>query len=135
MVGPPSGESNFDFPEANMPSPDSNSSQNKSALGCLIRFYWMGLGNIVLFFSAIKIAQRRDVFLSELDAVFWSAVFSLVMFRYIDIRHLNGGTTTGEPATISTFKKYAMGLAGAAAATWAMAHGVAYLIGGSLEIK
>jgi hypothetical protein len=83
----------------------------------------MGLGNAVLFFSAILIAQRREGdFLSELDALYGSAIFSLLMFRYIDIKFLNGSTSTGEPATMAHWKRYAGSMLVGTLAVWGLVH-------------
>ncbi len=109
-----------------MPNQDSVPPQNHKALGCLIRLYWMGLGNAVLFFSAVLIVQRRQRFLSELDAVYWSAIFSLIMIRYIDIKHLNGSTSTGEPATMDHWRRYAGSVLASALCVWGMVHVVSY---------
>lgn len=111
-----------------MSAQDSDTPNNHIALGCLIRLYWMGLGNAVLFFSAILIAQRREDFLSELDAVYGSAVFSLVMFRYIDIKYFKGNTSTGEPATMAHWKRYMRAMLVLALFAWGMVHWVSYYL-------
>ncbi len=106
-------------------SPDSRTQYQ--ALGFFVRIYWM-LGNIVLIFSASCIALNRGGVLTPVDGVFWSGVFSLVMFRYLDIQHFSSRTFTGKTASMPDFRRYTLRILVASTAIWGLAHGAAFLI-------
>jgi len=95
-----------------------NSSQiykNEGAFGCLARLYWMFLGNVIVFFSAISIAlSKSQSFLTGLDWVFCSGVFSIILFRYLDVSYFKGTRPDGEAATMTDFV--------ASVVVWGIAH-------------
>lgn len=103
------------------PQSQGDPKQNE-ALGCLVRLHWMAFGNAVVIFSLLLIVRNRAGFLSVLDAVFWAAVASMLIMRYVDIRHLHGCTTTGEPASMADWRRYALVLALVSAVAWLLAH-------------
>ena len=110
---------------AEQPKPTTSSAQT-GALGCLVRLYWMMLGHAVLFFSLLLIARAGGLALSAADVVYWAAVFSLVVIRYVDVRYLGGSTSTGQPASLSDWRRYALLLTLLSLVAWAAAHGLAY---------
>ncbi len=98
--------------------------------GCLLRVFWMVIGNLGLFFSAYFIAAGPaggQLRFSWLDAVYGGTVLALLLVRYVDVRCCNGTTVTGAPATTATFGRYALVLLGVSLATWAGVHAVSYL--------
>jgi len=95
------------------------------ATGCLpvvVRLFWLIAGNLVLFFLAVSIAQRRA--LSARDIAYWVTVTVLILARYIDITRLDGQTKDGEPASLRTWRWYTLVLLLASGALWVLAHRV-----------
>jgi hypothetical protein len=107
---------------ADSPSPQA---KQDTVSGCLVRFFWMLVGNMALFFLTIIIAQYEAFELSIHDAAFWAVVLLLLAVRFVDISYMSGGTADGNRATLSDWKRYAAVLVGVAAAAWLAAHGLA----------
>jgi len=84
--------------------------KQSSAGAAFARLYWMLLGNIILICIAIAIYKGRNIF-SRLDIFYLFIVLSLAYIRYFDIKHCGGLTSTGEPATISDWRRYSLFLA------------------------
>ena len=95
-------------------------------LGCLVRVFWMGAGNLLLVFAAWHISERRGSFWAWDDALFWATAAALVLARLLDVAVLKGDTTTGAPATMAHWKRYALVLAGASLVIWGIAHIIAW---------
>ncbi len=108
-----------------MAGSDKPQTKQDTVSGCLVRFFWMLVGNMALFFLAILVAQYEPFKLSLRDAVFWAVVALMMAARFVDIRHLDGVTTEGEPATQSDWTRYVARLLGGAAVVWLVAHGLA----------
>jgi len=101
----------------------SQAYSNDGALGCLARLYWMFLGNIVVFFSLILIAlSKNESFLTGLDWIFCSGVFSIILFRYLDINYFKGARPDGEPASMADFWRYLRNVLIVSVAAWGLAH-------------
>ncbi len=101
----------------------------ESLPGCLLRIFWMILGNLALFFCAYFIASKPStgkVQLSVFDAIYAAAALALILARYIDVRSCGGTTASGKPATMANFRRYAVILVIASAAVWAGAHAISY---------
>ncbi len=96
------------------------------ATGCLLRLFWMLVGNAILLFCILGIAQHRSSMLSIADVFYWAIVSSLLAARYIDIRHLGGTTADGDPATLAHWRRYAMVLGVVSMMLWLGAHVAAY---------
>jgi hypothetical protein len=56
------------------------------------------------------------------DIIFWCVVPAMIIVRFLDIKFLDGQTATGEPATLSHWRKYAISLIIISAIIWAVAH-------------
>lgn len=95
--------------------------QNSSA-GCLIRLFWMGAGNIILFLCVTYIFHNRVRGLELVDLGYWLTVVAMVAARWVDIRSYNGDTVTGEPATLSHWRRYAVRLVAGALVAWLVVH-------------
>ena len=93
-----------------------------SASGCLARLFWMGMGNIILFFCLTYIFHNRVRGLALVDLGYWLTVAAMVAARWVDIRACHGDTVTGEPATLSHWRRYAVRLAGGALVAWIIIH-------------
>lgn len=93
--------------------------------GCLVRIFWMGAGNVLMFVLAILIAQKEVLVLTVYDLGLWALAAAMVAVRYIDITRLHGQTTDGEPATLAHWRRYALGLASITLLFSIMAHALA----------
>ena len=93
--------------------------EHSSEAGCLIRLYWMFLGNAILFILLAYLFQNRPRFPSLLDGGCLLTLASLVAARYIDIRRFNGANgENSAPATMADWRKYALSLVTGCAAAW-----------------
>jgi len=88
--------------------------------------FWMAIGNGAMMLCTVGIIRTGA--LSCWDAVYWGLLGTLVLTRYVDIRCYGGQTSTGDPATMTHFRTYALWLSIGTAALWGAAHGVAYLL-------
>jgi hypothetical protein len=100
-----------------------------SEVGCLVRLGWMMFGNAALVICIGTIANHRGRFLSAADAVFWVVVLVLIWLRHVDITRMKGRTASGQPATLSHWKRYAGLLLAFSLVAWAVAHAVAWFRG------
>jgi len=100
----------------------------EGASGCLLRVYWMLLGNALVILCAYQIVEAEGA-LSLVDLLYWLGVASLVAARYVDIRSMEGRTAEGEPATMRHWKRYSLGVLGISAALWLATHGLRYVVG------
>jgi len=108
---------------------ETQETKHESPAGCLLRVFWMVLGNIALFFMAYFIAvppsgSRQT--LSVFDAVYAATVGALILSRYLDIRYCSGATASGGPATMANFRRYVLILVIASLAIWGGAHAISY---------
>ena len=97
--------------------------------GCLVRLGWMVFGNVAMIICIGLIANHAGSFLSAADAVFWGVVPALIWLRHVDITRMNGQTASGQPATLSHWKRYAGLLPAVSLVAWAAAHAVAWFRG------
>jgi hypothetical protein len=114
-----------DSPEAEMSDVAASTSKQNTLAGCAVRFFWMLVGNMALFFLAISIAQHEPLPLSWRDAAFLGVVGALICARFLDISYLDGKTTEDNPATRSDWAKYTIRLLAMTGAVWLAAHGLA----------
>jgi hypothetical protein len=92
---------------------------HSSEAGCLIRIYWMFLGNAILFTLLAYLFLNRLRFPSILDAGCLLTLVSLVAARYIDIRRFNGANgENNAPATMADWRKYTLLLVTGCVAVW-----------------
>jgi hypothetical protein len=113
-----------DEPSRREPDPPESPDNN---FGCLLRIYWMMLGNALVAIAAYKIVQSADE-LSLVDLFYWVFVASLVMARYVDIRFLSGRTSEGQPATTTDWRRYSFRVLAISATVWLVAHGLSYVM-------
>ena len=62
--------------------------------------------------------KRKPSFPSFLDIIYWVAIASLVLARYIDVQVLKGQTAYGESATMRHWRNYATLVTGIATVAW-----------------
>jgi hypothetical protein len=94
--------------------------------GCLVRGFWMILGNVAVLFCAFAILRHRGSFLSVADAIFWAIVVCLGAARCLDVVKLRGHTASGEPASTVHLRRYLLFLVAVCAILWALAHAGAH---------
>ena len=116
--GTPALTTSEDDVTASDPTP---SPRQDSLLGCLARITWMSAGSAVLFFSAVRIVEKRPVVGVPADLALWLAALSAIAVRLVDVRFLAGQTAAGQPATLAHWRRYALVLVATAAAVWAAA--------------
>ena len=97
-----------------------------SAAGCFFRLFWMGMGNIILFFCLTYIFHNRVHGLTLVDLGYWLTVVAMVAVRWVDIRSYHGDTVTGEPATLAHWQKYSVRLVIVALVAWIVIHLLAW---------
>lgn len=90
--------------------------------GCLVRLFWMLLGNVVVLFCAVAIYRNSTGHVSAADAYYWVAIGCLVGARYVDVRYYGGTTAGGEPATLADWRSYMFRIVVVAAAGWLVIH-------------
>ena len=95
--------------------------------GCLLRLFWMMIGNVALAASAFGVAEDSALALGSADAIYWAVVGLLLAARYGDIRYFHGRTTDGSPATMAHWRRYAAVLVAVSTAIWLLAHTLAYM--------
>jgi hypothetical protein len=99
------------------------SSENN--LGCLLRVYWMMLGNALVAIPGCTIVQTEGE-LTLVDVVYWLFVVSLIAARYVDIRSLHGLLSEGQPASMRDWRQYSLRVVAISATVWVVAHGLSY---------
>jgi hypothetical protein len=98
-----------------------------TASGCLLRVYSLLIGHVILLFCALAIFHNPSGFLGAADAWFWVLVGTLVGARYVDIRHFQGMTAEGKPASIADWRQYAGGLLVVSLVLWLSANALGHL--------
>jgi len=122
---PPSQEEP-DLSPSQQEQPEQQATEGAS--GCLLRVYWMMLGNALVAVCAYLIVQAGGA-LTPVDVVYWLAAASLVAARYVDVRYMEGRTAEGQPATMRDWRRYWPGVLGVSAGLWAAAHALGYFTG------
>ena len=109
-----------------MPAPTNQTTdKQRGALAILARIFWMFLGNFALMVCAANIFMGESSSTRISDIIFWCVVPAMIIVRFLDIKFLDGQTTTGEPATLSHWRQYAVLLIIISAVIWLAAHAVA----------
>jgi len=93
-----------------------------SHAGCLVHLFWMFGGNAILILCVFYIIHNSVRGLTLIDLGYWLTVVAMVATRWVDIRSYHGDTATGEPATFSHWRKYAVRLAIGALVVWIIIH-------------
>jgi len=75
---------------ANQMDPTPSERQYQSQAGCLLRLFWMFVGNIALVAAAFLV--YRSIGWSIADLTYWLVIDLLIGARYIDIARLQGTT-------------------------------------------
>lgn len=108
-----------------------NEVHSTEATGCLVRIYWMFLGNGLLALCAYLIMKTHKLF-SGADIGFWLAALSLVVVRYVDIVQFHGTTADGKSATRADWIRYTVRMTIIAVVLWIAAHQLgAFVVPGS----
>jgi hypothetical protein len=75
----------------------------------------------VIVALCVLILRKPPWTITVLDGLYWTAVFGMVVARYVDVSRFTGRTLTGEPATQRDVKRYALGLLSSSGLLWAIA--------------
>lgn len=94
--------------------------------GCLVRLFWMALGNALLLACAALVAKQKAWTFSIVDGAYLAVVLLMIAARFVDISRFHGETTDGKPATMAHFKRFAVLLLLVGAGVWALAHSVSF---------
>ena len=94
--------------------------------GCLLRLFWMVIGNAILLFCAYGIIQHRSSLLGIADVFYWGIVGSLLATRYVDIRYFHGTTSDGDPASLADWRRYTVVVVLITTGLWLVAHAIAH---------
>lgn len=131
MVGPPFCERLLAFAEGDtMENSKSDVSSAPAPAGCLLRLFWMLVGNGVLYLSLVLIATRRAPLPSYLDAIAGVTVLAMIGARRLDIVRFGGRTVLDEPATLADWGRFSLLLVVAATVSWMIAHFLSGNFGG-----
>jgi len=99
-----------------------------SLFGLILRVFWMLFGNAILCVSAVYILHLKGVFFHTADVVFWVTAAALVLARYLDIKFYTSLTATGEPASMTHWRKYAVVLLICSTVIWVLAHIINHIV-------
>jgi hypothetical protein len=91
------------------------------ASGCLLRLFWMGVGNVAWLAAGLFVARSSGWTLA--DAGYLVCLVALIGARYLDVFRFKGQTADGTAATPAHFRRYAamvvvLGLLGWVVARW-----------------
>ena len=101
--------------------PDPGVRPDTSA-GCLLRTYWMLVGNFLIAFLAVLLAEQKGDFYTFKDILYWLAVGSVIAARYMDIQLMRGHTADGTPATMKNWERHSTVLGTVAVLVWIGCH-------------
>ena len=103
---------------------DEQDPKAKQLTGCLVRLFWMGVGNLILALAAIAIAQNDlgPFGFSWTDLLYWMTAAALPIVRYMDIRLFDGATADNQPATMSHWRRYTVTILAVSLVLWVGAH-------------
>ena len=82
--------------------------KQRGILAILARIFWMALGNFALMICAANVFMGESNSTRTSDIIFWCVVLAMIIVRFLDIKFLDGQTASGEPATLSHWRKYAI---------------------------
>ena len=124
MVGPPFCDRTLATAEDDMME-NQTSVATPTPAGCLLRMFWMFVGNGALYLSLVLVAMNRAPLPSFLDAIAALAVVLMLVARRVDITRFGGRTVQDEPATLADWAPYALTLIAVGGVSWAFAHYIA----------
>jgi hypothetical protein len=104
--------------------PEPTPSATPAPAGCLLRLFWMLIGNAIVYALLAMIAMNRVPFPSPFDAVVWVTVVLILVARRIEITRWAGQTASGEPATLAHWRRFAVIVVLVTAAASLLAHAI-----------
>lgn len=90
--------------------------------GCLLRLFWLILGNLALIAVAAQLLLHPRGWISGLDAAYWLFVALILAARYADIRYYKGTTADGKPCKLEDWRRYALLFVLSAGVAWLAVH-------------
>lgn len=109
--------------EQQQPGGDPSRGKSTGCLPVVLRTLWMAWGNVALFLCAAKVADPAAPALTAV--LLFLMAGALIGIRYIDITRFAGQTAEGEPADLSHWRRYAMGVVLLSVSLWGLASFVA----------
>jgi hypothetical protein len=90
------------------PQGDPTPTKSNEGLKALVRFSWLLIGNVILFFLALSMVVNKSGI--ACDYAYWITVVVLIGLRLLDIKEFAGETADFTPATMADWRKYAIKL-------------------------
>lgn len=94
--------------KADLPQSEPGSIKSASGWKTLVRFSWLLIGNIILYFLAFSMLVGKGGKTS--DIAYWITVVAMIGLRLLDVKLLGGETAEYKPATMAHWRKYAIKL-------------------------
>jgi hypothetical protein len=107
-----------------MDEPNHEEVKHDPLAGCLLRLFWMIVGNALLAFCAVSIVGGPSRLLGLEDAFYWALVGCLLAVRYVDIQYFNGQTADGDTASMADWRRYVVRVGVVSAGLWLVAHAI-----------
>lgn len=89
-----------------------------SGIGCMVRFVWLA-SHVALLVLAGFIFRDHAQPLSLQSGLYWGTVLACLGLYYWEIQAYGATTMDGKPATVESWKRYAVRLVALAAVLWA----------------
>lgn len=105
------------------PAGDPSRSNSTGCLPVVLRTLWMAWGNVALFLCAAKVADPAAP--AATTVLLFLVAGGVIAIRYIDITRFAGQTAEGEPADLSHWRRYALGVVLVSVSLWGLARFVA----------
>jgi hypothetical protein len=81
-------------------------------------------GFAVALIAWVLILRESTWSLSGKDALYWTAIFAMVLARHLDVTRFGGRDSEGGKASPADVRRYAWTVLGASVLAWALAHAV-----------
>jgi hypothetical protein len=104
---------------------DQKQTQASSDGGCLVRGFWMLLGNAMMAVYLVYIAQGDGPLYSFFSLGFWIVLGLVLYARYMDVTRFAGTTSEGDrPATMVDVKRFSKIQVAIAGTAWVVVHAI-----------
>jgi hypothetical protein len=94
--------------KTDLPQSELETTKSDSGWKTLVRFSWLLIGNIILYFLAFSMLVSKSGKTS--DIAYWIIVVTMIGLRLLDIKKFAGETTENLPATMADWRKYSIKL-------------------------
>ena len=107
-----------------MDEPNYEDNKHDPLEGCLLRLFWMIVGNVLLALCAVSVVKGGYSLLGLDDAFYWAVVGCLLAARYVDIQYFQGKTADGDTASMADWRRYAVRIGVLSVGLWVVAHAI-----------